>query len=577
MPRFIRLPNAGDEQSTQPQPANDSSTSEPAPVPIRRTTPIYQEFGQAYTSITGDIASPRLTSPTPGTDSLNNVYASAMAESSSGSRPQQNSRSMNASQATSSAQPLVTETQRPAVVFPFQRGGSPDNDDHMRPIFGDNNPAGLLIGSDDVPLTPYPVLRDVRRGSAIPRSSPMPVPSTVAYESAEEFPSLRPSVTFQPQGSPHQMRSRDPVRRSRSPYPQARADDVADDESTGLNNTVASIYDRYGTADALVAPLPRATPFSTMTHNRLIGQDSETSSSSSSDQIGGPVLPITTALNAQDWPLPSSPAPPLPPNSSPVAASSRDGGVWSTSTGTYGSTRNLLNPTGLNMSANLPGTLHGNGAHLDANGLIHVVDALRFHQSVATNATTNEEDDAAWETTQGTNTQRNSAVRDGDSLAFSSSPGAQSVSLWDPLSTTRDRQVDDLDREFNQLRRYRLVNGNGLNEAAQNGNAQGYEATSSPQQSDRTTSSSTPISPILRPETLTIDSAIRQPSSPPRVRDSSIAGNHTPLTNRRNRITPSTLVEMSSDTAPGSASRYGTAGESDDAITPVANGHDHTG
>lgn len=610
-----QLPRREDQQT----PAEEDSNTTANPrfqspgQGVRRTTPIYQHFDQAYAGVMGGHASPRVTSP-PGTESLNNVYTRAMVEDDDRGRDDHYlpSAGMLNTRRNSRRLQIGRGPTTPGLTMPFQRSDSPDNEDHMlshdSPNASDagNNPAGLPLGPNDVPLQPRPVLRNVQRGSITPITSPAPQPSSVTFDTTESSGRSPTTISFQEPESPRRDHRSGRPPRARTPYPFGRRRTLSPGGSNDADSTIGAIVDNYATDDTRDVLPPVAPP----------------SYPESQGPAGGtplrPVLPpVTTgALGPPPaWPLPVPSIAPL------VDGIYRNGLDLSSSPPTYDATTALLgnhdfsnvmipdlgrfpsfqNDRSLVVGGMSPAAQHNNTPvqqdentlstidnaqllqhvterllqhehdeaapavqepHPDdvaeepesssssstepvfaGNSLLRVRDALRNRDSAASGNNMNGEDDAAWETTQGTNTQRNSAVPEGDLPDYpsNSSLRANNPSAWDPLAVRRHQTQEAVD-DFARIMQGRRIERFGTNEE---GLAQGCEQSSSPEE---------PTEPSITQQAATSRTSTSSPffssPSPQRVRPTSHF-RPSPLKSHTDHITPSaTLVEMSSTSAP---------------------------
>jgi hypothetical protein len=473
----------GDSSSDNGQNSPVPSSNPGAIQPVRRTTPIYQNYTQAYTSITGGSTGFRSDSQ-PGTDSLNNVYARAMRESATRS-----SRSLSSPSQLTSSYPIGG-----AVQLPFMRGETPEDDDNS------DNPAGMAMQSNDVPL--QPILRTVPRPAVIYSTSIPREPSPIAFREADL--SGRDRALSSPLRAP-------------TPYPGTTSSSMAIDPS------VAAIIAQYGDADSNEELPTTPTPGRAAAGVRA-------------DQEGTP----TVAGPAPAWPLPTEPST-LTGNADTHAA------PLSSSPPTYGATMDLLNPrqraasiyrpqilklpemarqrTTGRYSSEMDETLArcgrsttpfnqigepGPAVESSPRSLSPAADVLPQSRTYAADAFDRSyeardviedaapssssaigiamssdddgviryqqpanitellrsrrelDDDAAWETTQGSNTQRNSAVPDVDAEDYSSNESINRgpISTWDPLANRREEAIVETEREFAAL--VRAQNSSGL-------------------------------------------------------------------------------------------------------------------
>lgn len=479
----IHSPGPEDDQESAPQSSVQNQGSG-----VRRTTPIYQHFDQAYTSITGGTSGLRVASP-PGTDSLNNVYARAMA-------------------ADEAAASYFGDA---PVQFPFQGSTSSENIDQDIAEDTGDNPAGMNIESNDVALRP--ILRSVPRSSVTYSVSLPREPSDLTFlDAAEAFRSRAPST---------------PVR-APTPFPGSTS------ASSGIDSTIAAIVGQYGDAEEASDLAVDAT--GVRDSSSSIDERPVVAAPSNAEVLVHPRQRrnVPAAGPPPAWPLP------IEPLSVPIAVG---GNIarFSSSPPTYGTTTALLDQgqhtvsrtIALRHDLDVPRTsslysseadeiiaLRGNSTtpfdqigdpgpsvpssprtsspvrgvmaqprtydadvatHFDQSRARDDHDQPSSSSAVGIALTSMDDpivryehnsqdpemlrvgldtdDDAAWETTQGTNTQRNSAVPDGDLAALSSteSLSRQATSTWDPLGA-RIHGVEEIEREFAELVRTQRAN-----------------------------------------------------------------------------------------------------------------------
>jgi hypothetical protein len=481
--------DSGQNGNTQHSPeSNDHGTSR---LPVRRTTPIYPTFGQAHTSITGGMTSARFDSE-PGTDSLNNVYARAMNDEAMGP---------STSSATASETPDVQAIGGPVqtpdmpavgapVRFPFQRSTSPETNDHMNPQDAGDNPAGIRIQSSDVAL--QPILRHVPR-SSITYSTNLPrEPSSLAFEEADR-----------------RVRDRDSIvpLRSPTPYPARRSssfdsfldkygdpdDSVLEEQSSesGADAGDFRVHPRQRRNTTAIGappawPLP-AEPSTQQTESTAVlsspqGMYDTTSNllrlrerrasshfehlqglserdrarnssiySSEIDEIIARRANSRTPFNQIGDP---GPAMASSPQSSSAQAGSHRVPVDVSDTGTH-----VVQTQGRDDIFE-PSSSSGIGIALTSTNDAVVRYELPSNVEGLLGVGAHVDDDAAWETTQGSNTQRNSAIQEVDYAAFSSSESLarQATSTWDPLATNM-RCLAEAERECAELQAVRLGRG----------------------------------------------------------------------------------------------------------------------
>ena len=533
------------------------SSSAPAGTGIRRTTPIYQNYSQAHTSITGGMPNSRLMSEDPGTDNLNDVYARALEAD--------NAYGVADNEALSG---WVTDTQRgqenvnpilPSVSFPFQRPGSPESIEQVQSTdFTDDNPADLALGSDDVALR----VRDVRRGSATPQSSHAPLPQAAAYESVQDMGPRRGTVHFDVQDRLEHAH----LSPARSPTPYPAAASISPDDESQLESTISAIVEHYQTyhethgsagtpPEISLPPAPPSTPVlqsQGMFAVPSVPQNGYYLSSSPPTLSTGLLLNgAGTGAHQHESTLPLA----VPPNGqNQLNLDNLEAGrqyavtVVATRHGNGGTSADppTTMPVGLqdrSERSRVGGPVRepavssqaslGSGAGVESS-LLEIRDALRNRMSTAT-ATSD------WATTQGSNTQRNSIVPDGELPVFSSSSGVDLASTWDPLSM-RNRQVQELNREASELRQAAGLLGN---EAANSDGSQGSERYSSPQPAAQFATNGASRGRPLNTQHIT--SYLSTDSS--QAINGAVVPYGSPLRFVRNYFTPSeTLVEMSSNT-----------------------------
>jgi hypothetical protein len=464
--------------------------------PVRRTTPIYQNYGEAYTSITGGTTGSGFQCSTPNTDSLNNVYARAMAADLQAAQASDNpimstDSSMQRNVRVDRQNIASAATVRTPVVFPFEHMPVED-DEYMRvetpdSLLGDN-PAGMHITSEDLPLRP--VLQNVHRGSVTTVSTPLHEPSIGRLD--QDVSGTR----IQAASVPFRNQQRD------SSYPALTSD------SSVVGSTVEDIFDQYATTQ------PSPVPIQDQVWNlrRISTQESLYAISeadiSNEDNSSGLERIVADGDRAE--------ARPIERRLRPVRAY-RDLSRLSTSLPTYGATSDLLgiaasrayergespshgpNPFRSSIAAGVERDLDDTSSqHSDDLEMVarprsrrmmlteagtHGTDSSpavfrgeedfadypiglavsssdfdglkinRQYQDSATLASeANDEDDGAWETTQGSRTQRNSAVPDVDlpKMPSNTSLARQATSTWDPLSLRR-ANMQEHEREWHEL------------------------------------------------------------------------------------------------------------------------------
>ncbi|ETN46308.1 uncharacterized protein HMPREF1541_00492 [Cyphellophora europaea CBS 101466] len=509
--------NADRERSQRGDDEGDRDVASPSGIEgqssgRRHFTPIYENFDQAYTSITGGDPSSQFGTPTPGTESLNNVYASGAAS------------------VLPSAADQTAHVASGSVSLPFQRSISPDDDEHMMvgrhaQLEGDrgDNPAGMQLASTDVAL--QPIMRNVRRGIATPisplqreassvmfdcddrgirdRSSSMPVRAPTPYPDLESGPhsgneSTIGNIVERYGGSDDSLLPTVGSERSRPGY-SSSSGDTAPADATGVGRVYTQPRVRHNTA--LVGappswPLPSEVSGSSETMGRNVTQ---LSSSPPTYGTTAGLLNISRQRTSAHGESPLDPINPFgpPPRSSSVYSSDLDemlarrgrsttpfdqigepGPAIASSPRPTSPAIQLLpqplandfdipsrsNQTEARASIDEPSSSSGIGIALTGSE----DPIVRFEQGDRTSTafeeaidTNDADDDAAWSTTQeGTNTQRNSAVPYVDlaNATSSSSLGRQVVSAWDPLALrNEDEGTYRENAELVHLRRHNTL------------------------------------------------------------------------------------------------------------------------
>lgn len=465
--------------------------------PIRRTTPIYQHLDQAYASITGSANGFRFPSSTAGTDSLNDVYTRAMQEEPLPSRE-------TSVMPTAGA---VSPSNSGPVQLPFQRTLSPDNEDHMNVPDGNDNPAGLPINADDVALVP--ILRNGPRSSVVLLSSPT---------------GASPSVAFVEDNNGLRERSSSFLTRPRTPVPFPAPADSEIDSTVGA---LVDEYGDNDEETDRANPAERGSQNSSSSSDEQniiegphIGRVFAQPHQHHADPTAG--LPPSWPLPEEPSTLPAgvganlghlSSSPPTYGTTAgllnedrgsvtalrqgvlhhPIPAALRTSSLYSSEVdeaiarrGRSTTPFNQIGDPGPAVSSSprlllpQPSAVEGFPSRLGQTQVFERTDEPSSSSGIGIAVTSADDpvvafsngndiaevietDDAAWETTQGSNTQRNSAVPDVE-LAFpssSSSLGDRATSGWDPLSAVRRAQFDEVEREFAGLVQAQRMNDLG--------------------------------------------------------------------------------------------------------------------
>ncbi|KPI38719.1 uncharacterized protein AB675_5807 [Cyphellophora attinorum] len=362
----------------------------------RRTTPTYPTLQEAHASVTGSLATPHMQAATPDTDTLNNVYARPQAGSSIRDRTTNHSAAWSPYDNAN----IDTLAYRPTPRMPFQQPESPDSLEHDFPGEVVDNPAGLRLGTNDVAL---------RSTWSSIRQSPATQAHRATYVPSEESSGLggaARTIHVSPEATRSPLRSNGHRISSSPPSYGSTRDLLGRSGANGLSLQEATL------------PLVPVTNGHRQLTGSTLGEDfavhtlepsHRRQNGVTSNELGAYPFPVATSDSIGRF-NPST----FPVAYGPVRQPS--GGATDTASDDEDVDRSLLE------------TDHARNSHTGTNGF------------------PTREEDEAWETTQGTDTQRNSTVPDGSIPAFGSDLAGGRATVWSPLAPSNQNLGSEITR-----------------------------------------------------------------------------------------------------------------------------------